>query len=266
MESSEGLTLLTTLLPLAAIVFIITIGVIMLNQHFRKNLYKQLLEKEALEKKYQQELLRSSIEVQELERKRIAHDLHDEIGALLTTSRLYFNQLRPGHAEERLTQISEKINFLFDEMIYNVRRISHDLRPIILENLGIIEAIEDIKNKLIYAGMAFNFQHQLSIVLKKESELLLYRIIQDLIGNTLKHAQAKTISIEITIEKNLLLLRYKDDGVGFNSSKAKFGLGIKSIESRLKLIDGEMKILEADQGVHFLFEVESQNVKQHEQY
>ena len=265
MESGEGLTLLTTLLPLAAIVFIITIGVIMLNQHFKKNLYKQLLEKEALEKKYQQELLRSSIEVQELERKRIAHDLHDEIGALLTTSRLYFNQLRPGHAEERLTQISEKINFLFDEMIYNVRRISHDLRPIILENLGIIEAIEDIKNKLIDAGMAFNFQHQLSIVLKKESELLLYRIIQELIGNTLKHANANTINIEIKCEQNLLLLRYIDDGIGFNSSKVKFGLGIKSIESRLKLIDGEMKILASEKGVHFLFEIESENVKNDEQ-
>lgn len=264
MESGQELTLLTTLLPLAAIVFIITIGVVMLNQHFRKNLYKQLLEKEALEKKYQQELLRSSIEVQELERKRIAHDLHDEIGALLTTSRLYFNQLKPGQAEERLTQISEKINFLFDEMIYNVRRISHDLRPIILENLGIVEAIEDIRNKLMDAGMVFNFEHQFSFELKKESELLLYRIIQELIGNTLKHAQAKSISIEMKTEQNLFLMRYQDDGVGFNSSKAKFGLGIKSIESRLKLIDGEMKILACKKGVHFLFEVEEQNIKQHE--
>ena len=70
-----------------------------------------------MESHYQKELLRSVIDSQEKERNRIAHDLHDEIGALLTTSRLYFNQLSPGRAEEQLQQVSSKMNLLFDEMI-----------------------------------------------------------------------------------------------------------------------------------------------------
>lgn len=266
MEPVPEINFLTTLLPLAAIVFIITIGVVMLNQHFRKNLYRQLLEKEELEKKYQYELLRSSIEVQEVERKRIAHDLHDEIGALLTTSRLYFNQLSPGHAEERLAQISSKMNFLFDEMIYNVRRISHDLRPIILENLGLIEAIESLKEKLTESGMCVDFSHNLPLTFRKDSELLLYRILQELIGNTLKHANAKNIYIDMHIQNDLFMLSYKDDGIGFSANKAKFGLGIKSIESRLKLVDGIMKIIDCDKGIHFLFEVDLQKISSHEQY
>jgi signal transduction histidine kinase len=134
---------------------------------------------------------------QEAKRKRIAHDLHDEIGALLTTSRLYFNQLSPGHAEEQLKIVSNKINLLFDEMMTNIRRISHDLRPVILENLGLTEAIESIRDKLTEAGIDFNFTHQLTFRMTSEAELILYRIVQELVNNSLKHANARYIDLSM---------------------------------------------------------------------
>jgi signal transduction histidine kinase len=264
MESPAELNLITTLLPLVVIVFIITIGVVLMNQHFRKNLYRQMLEREELKNKYQRDLLHASIKVQEVERKRIAHDLHDEIGALLTTSRLYFNQLSPTQAEEQKQQVSNKINLLFDEMIANIRRISHDLRPVVLENLGLVEGVYSLSEKLCEAGIGFNFSHQFNVQLKKEVELNLFRIIQELIGNTLKHAHATHIFIEMKEEENKFYLHYKDNGIGFVPDSFKNGLGMKSIESRLDLIDGKMQFKQPYKGVYFLMEMEIQKLTDYE--
>jgi signal transduction histidine kinase len=255
MESASELNFLTALLPLVAIVFIITVGVVMLNQHFRKNLYRQMLEKEELEKKYHYDLLCSSIEVQEVERKRIAHDLHDEIGALLTTSRIYFNQLSTGRAEERLEEVSGKMNFLFDEMMANIRRISHDLRPVVLENLGLVQAVDSLAEKLVESGMGFYFTHHIPFHMTPKAELVLYRIIQELIGNTLKHARAKNILIEMKEHEGRFYLNYSDDGIGFSPTKVKYGLGIKSIESRLKLVDGNLRAT-VEKGARFSMDMD----------
>jgi signal transduction histidine kinase len=257
MEPAPELNFLAALLPLVVIVFIIAIGVVMLNQHFRKNLYKQMLEKEELEKKYHYDLLCSSIEVQEVERKRIAHDLHDEIGALLTTSRMYFNQLSTGQAEERLEQVSNKMNFLFDEMMFNIRRISHDLRPVVLENLGLVQAIEAFAEKLVESGMSFDFTHDIPFQITPKAELVLYRIIQELVGNTLKHSGAGTITLDMQEQGSRFIVQYSDDGKGFAPQKGKHGLGIKSIESRLKLINGKMNVETAvGEGVRFTLDID----------
>jgi signal transduction histidine kinase len=264
MEPAAELNFLTTLLPVATIVFTITIGVVLLNQHFRKNLYRQMLEQEGLKNKHHHDLLRSSIEVQEVERKRIAQDLHDEIGVLLTTSKLYFNQLKAGQSEEQLQQIKDKMKLLFDEMMANIRRISHDLRPIVLENLGLVEAIDSLCDKLAEAGITFDFKHHVTIELPKEAELNLYRIIQELIGNTLKHAQANRIFIDIKETGHTLQLHYKDDGVGFSGGSQGAGLGMKSIESRLNLLHGKMQWMDSGKGVHFFMEIDTRQLNNHE--
>lgn len=216
-----------------------------------------MLEQEALKTRHHQELLHSSIVVQEAERKRIAQDLHDEIGGLLMASRMYFNQLGPGHSEEQLRQISEKVNGIFDEMMINIRRISHDLRPVILENLGLVEAIECLHEKLAEGGIDFNFTHRLTYHLNKEVELNLYRIIQELIGNTLKHARATHIFLDIKADDHSLSLNYGDNGIGFIPEKSSAGLGMKSIASRLTLLQGSMKVTKQDKGVLFSIHLET---------
>lgn len=224
-----------------------------------------MLEKEELEKKYHHDLLRSSIEVQEVERKRIAHDLHDEIGAMLTTSRMYFNQISPGQAEEQLKQVSHKMNYLFDEMLANIRRISHDLRPVVLENLGLKIAIESTCEKLGEAGITCHFSCDLPNNISKEAELLLYRMIQELIGNTIKHAKASNIWIDLLMEdENTLKLHYKDDGIGFKQTGVVHGLGLKSIASRLSILGGKLNILASEKGISIVMEMDIQNIVAHE--
>jgi signal transduction histidine kinase len=261
--SQAGVSLLEVLLVSMLGLFALGTGIIIIFMVHQRRLIAKDLEQQRMESHYQKELLKGSIQSQEAERQRIAHDLHDEIGALLTTSRMYFNQLEPGQPEEQLKRVSEKMNALFDEMISNVRSISHDLRPVVLEKLGLIEAIDSLREKLIDTGMGFHFSHQISLPLNKEAEVNLYRILQELVGNTLKHAHAKSISIQMKQEKNNFLLLYSDDGIGFDPAAYSIGLGIKSIESRVSVLDGKMKITQLDKGICFRIEIDHQRLAYH---
>lgn len=241
--------------------FAIAMGSIFIFVVYQKRMLGKDRELQYLETLYQKELLQSTIASQENERRRIAHDLHDEIGVLLSTSKIYFNQLSPGHAEEQLEQVSSKMNGLFDEMMQNIRRISHDLRPVILEKLGLLEAIENLGVKLSETGVDFCFDHQVDFQFSSHADLLLFRIIQELINNTLKHAQATAISIQMEVKGGRFLLSYQDNGIGLPvHNDWKSGLGIKSIESRLSLLDADMELLDSTQGISFLFEMDIQKI------
>jgi len=224
---------------------------------YQRRLIAQDVKRQAMEIHYQQELLRAAIESQEKERTRIAHDLHDDVGMLLTTSRMYINQLSPGHAEERLAQVSDKVNLLFDEMMRRIRQISHDLRPVILENLGLIEAVESLHQKLEEAGLLFYFTHEMPFRPTREAELVLYRVVQELISNTLKHAHAENIYLSMKVKGGHFYVIYKDDGIGIPKQDAgSRGLGMKSIESRLKLLSSSMSTVAQDTGACFSIEID----------
>jgi signal transduction histidine kinase len=246
--------------------FALALGYIVIFVLYQRRMISKDLQQQKLENDYQKKLLQSAIDNQEAERKRIAHDLHDEIGALLTTSRLYFNQLSPGHAEEQLKIISHKVNHLFDEMMANIRRISHDLRPIILENLGLIEAIEGIRDKLTETGVDFHFTHQFTFRMTRDAELILYRIIQEFVNNTLKHAKASRIDLSMEMQGDQLKLIYADNGIGFTSSTKPNGLGLKSIESRLSLMEASMQVNTSQQGVRFIIYMNTNKLTVYEKH
>jgi signal transduction histidine kinase len=231
--------------------FVLALGFVLIFMIYQRRMIAKDLLQQRRENDYQRNLLRAVIESQEAERKRIAHDLHDEVGALLSTSRLYFNQLQPGHAEEQLTIVGDKVNLLFTEMMGNIRRISHDLRPVVLENLGLKEAIESIRQKVCDAGIQFELTYSLSVIIQKEFELHLFRIVQELISNTVNHAGADAISLRLEEYDRRIVLSYSDNGIGFPTKKAT-GLGLKSIESRLSLMKATMEITHPEKGVCFL--------------
>ncbi|GHN02229.1 hypothetical protein WSM22_37180 [Cytophagales bacterium WSM2-2] len=236
--------------------FILALGFVVIFILYQAKISARDLQQQKMENEYQKNLLQATIDNQEAERKRIASDLHDEIGALLSTSRRYFNQLSPGLAEEQLGEVSSKINTLFDEMMLNIRRISHDMRPVVLEDFGLREAIEGIQLKLMEAGMNCSFSYQLPFKMKANAELAFYRIIQELVNNTLKHGHATAIELAIMKKSGEVLLTYADNGIGFELHEKK-GLGLKSIESRLSLLDASMEKLNETPGVHYLIRIKS---------
>lgn len=246
METSEELNFLATLLPLVGILFIIAMGVVLLMQQFRKNLYRQKLAQEELITIHQQELLRSSIQVQEDERKRIATDIHDELGATLSIARMHLMALETqskNNSEENAAAF-QNIRSLIETSMTSVRRISHELMPQNLQMFGLPETLQSIVKMV-------NSTNNIHILINCDDEvndltwavkLGLYRISLELINNTIKHAKAKEICLDIHCNGDQLTFYYTDDGIGLSENFEKSGLGQKSIEARAMSIGGTLKV------------------------
>lgn len=187
----------------------------------------------------EQELLalNSMIEGQEKERKRIAEDLHDRLGSTLSAVKMHMEVLADGD-----TKFS-KISTIIDKAVNDTREIAHNMLSGVLKKFGLIAALRDLKETVESAN-------QLRIVLKSEQfderlesemELHIYRIIQELISNTLKHAKASKVSVLIKkIDPQNIIVSYSDDGIGFDPQQEKWGVGLRNIQSRLERIQGSM--------------------------
>lgn len=183
--------------------------------------------------------LNSMIEGQEKERKRIAEDLHDRLGSTLSAVKMYMDVL----AEENPKYT--KVNAIVDKAVNDTRQIAHNMLSGVLAKFGLLAALQDLKetieasNQFMINLRSIQFDQRL----ESEIELHIYRIIQELVSNTLKHAQAAVVDIELRKSGNQnLTITYQDDGKGFESSSIHAGMGLKNIESRLKKINGNWTI------------------------
>lgn len=225
---------------------------------------KQNEEKQVIELEFQKKLLENSMEVQEIERRRLAKDLHDEVGALLSVLKMGNNQLVKKELEdESIKKLINNNKELIDESIGLVRSISKDLVPQTLENFGLIPAIDEFFNKIEKnSTIEFKFLHK-NISEKSrfasKVELSVFRIIQELSNNALKHAEASKIDLILNFENHTLFLIFADNGVGFSMEDVlrnpNSGLGIRNIESRLSIINGVIKILNPEKGTRFEIEI-----------
>jgi signal transduction histidine kinase len=240
------LTAMAAMLLLASAIVFIFIA-------YQKRLMRQQKEHQQKENEYQQQLLRASLLSQEKERNRIGKDLHDEVGAVLTTAKLYFRHMNIEAGAAKFDELKAKTLGLMDETMTSIRRVSHDLRPVVLERLGLVEAIGNVADQVNDSGeIQLDFDASFEATLAKEDQLNWYRIVQELITNTLKHAQAKNIYLKLLEEDDTVCLLYKDDGIGLKAgSEMQAGLGMRNIESRLKLMHGHLEIIEKDKkGLH----------------
>src|SRR5579863_8345395 len=192
----------------------------------------------------QREKIFAEITIRENERKRIAGDLHDSLGPLLSAVKLNISSVDVGDAADR--EILEKTGGYLDEIIGSMRRISHDLLPSTLERKGLLEAIREfllqVKNK-----QSVNIQLYVvkEISVPKEKEIHIFRMIQEIVHNTIKHAQAHNLQIGLSEENGHLLCLTKDDGLGFDKEKVlsgSHGLGLRSLESRCEILNGVLTL------------------------
>lgn len=248
MDQVSTLTSTELLLAGMAGMFLLALGLIFFFLAYQRRIIKQQKEHQAKEAEYQQQLMRANLLSQEKERNRIGKDLHDGVGAMLTTAKLYFRHLDQEVAPEKFTELKEKAFGLLEETMVSVRRVSHDLRPVVLERLGLVEAIANTVDQINHAGdITVEFKHSEETESDKEYQLNWYRIIQELITNTLKHAGANVISIDLKGTAAQLQVIYQDDGVGLiQGTQPKSGLGIQNIESRLGLMGGQLEFLEKE--------------------
>lgn len=245
MEAVTQLNIVETILPMTIIVFIIAIGVVLLNQHFHKNLFEQKLKQESLKILYQNELLRSSIHIQEEERKRIAQDLHDELGAVLSIMRMHLMVIEQQIIEEDTKTRTgiENVRQLSESALSSIRSISHQLMPPQLEKFGLIKTLEAVTDQINRTGkihICLTALCDMPIVTWVIS-LGYYRIIMELINNTIKHANATVIDLNILCNAFDIQCKYTDDGCGINIENGSDGLGLKSIEGRVTALNGIFK-------------------------
>lgn len=240
MGESETTVTLQIIIIGMVMLFVLALSVILFFIIYQRRLLAQQKKHQQIAADYQKELLGVAIESQEKERTRIGKELHDDVGALLTTTKLYLSQVSPELSSEELTTTTEKMRSLFDNMIQAVRNISQDLRPVILEKLGLKEAVESLVQTINDVGtINATFSDYSTSSIAKVDELNVYRIIQELINNTLKHAIAPNLSITFSNEGKNLKIIYEDDGIGLQQEYLnQKGIGLKNIESRLSVIEG----------------------------
>jgi signal transduction histidine kinase len=190
--------------------------------------------------KFQKERIHAEITIQENERKRIATDLHDSLGPLLSSIKLQINSLDSTSSNDQ--QIINKAGRHLDEIITNLREISHNLLPNTLQRKGLTEAIKEFSgNNSKRNGTKIDFYQLAPVTIPPEKEIHVFRMMQEIIHNALKHSHAKNLQIGMGKENNEIIILSKDDGVGFDPErirKTSTGLGLKSIESRIEILNG----------------------------
>jgi signal transduction histidine kinase len=192
----------------------------------------------------QREKIFAEITIRENERKRIANDLHDSLGPLLSAVKLNISSVDIPRPEDQ--EILEKTARYLDEIISSMRRISYDLLPNTLERRGLVEAIREFISQ-VNGKQAINIQLYVvkEIRVSKEKEIHIFRMIQEIVHNTLKHAKAKSLQIGMSEEGGNLLFLTKDDGRGFDKEKElgrAGGLGLKSLASRCEILNGILSL------------------------
>ena len=185
--------------------------------------------------------LNSMIKGQEAERLRIANDLHDSLGGLLSTVKAHFTTIQKEIEQLEELDLTQKTNQLIDEACIEVRRISHNMMPHALSISGLEGAVTDLGEQLNEQGFQTSIEiNNLPKNIAETKKIMMYRLVQEIISNITKHANAKSILIQLIGHNNELNLIIEDDGKGFDYNEAikKDGLGLKSINSRVEFLDG----------------------------
>lgn len=185
--------------------------------------------------------MRSMIEGQEKEQERIAKDLHDSLGGLLSAVKLQFDYLGSVNKDVNLQKAYTQAHHLLDTAVSEVRTISRNLQPSSLQDLGLVPAIKDLINR--YNGENYpdiDFQYyDMPEKMDRMVALTIYRIIQELLNNSLKHAQASEILIQLNSEEDELVIQYEDNGVGYDPNDLKSrGMGLENIKMRVNFVHG----------------------------
>ena len=225
---------------------------------YRYNLYKDEKEKLLLELTLnQKETLQKIVAAQEDERKRIAQDIHDDVGSTLGTLMLHISNV-PENRNPLETEAHYKKSIdIGRKAINDLRSISHDLLPKDFAELGIfyilkkrvdeLNIISNIRFTLITEGEDHSIENIFSITI--------YRIINELINNTLKHSQANLATIQLLITDTEIMVMLEDNGIGGSTAKSTKGIGMKNIYSRTEFLNGKINIDDSPAGTSVIIEI-----------
>lgn len=192
----------------------------------------------------EQKLFSAVIETEDRERQRFAEDLHDGLGPLLSAIRLYFNQMQLENLRlEEKNNLIQTTYDLIDEAILTTKSIANNILPGAIIDHGLIPAIRAFCSRIESTGIIqINLTSNLKVRLSNKIENTIYRIIIELINNTIKHAYAENINIDFLLIDDFIEIQYRDDGKGFDINQNSTGLGLPNIINRCHSIDADLNI------------------------
>jgi signal transduction histidine kinase len=188
--------------------------------------------------------LRRVVEAQELERRRLARELHDQTGQELTGILLGLKAVEEALDPEALARAIAAVREQVVETLHDVRRLAVELRPKVLDDYGLVAALERLAQTVAeQTGLAFDLEAQLGDErLPSEIETALYRMVQEALTNVVKHGQAGRVSIILARSQGSVTAVVEDDGRGFETDRIYEGLGLDGMRERLALLGGRLKI------------------------
>jgi len=243
LESSKFTTLLLTAGLIIALLLLLGTFSVLSN---RKKLSRQkdlVHEQQLRQKESEQQLLLSNamLEGVEKERARLSHDLHDGLGGILFGIKLKLQSLNESLTEKK-GELGNLVSQL-SEAVSELRRIAHNMMPENLQRFGLEVALQDLCNAMQTPGTAIHFYSMdLYKDLPKHEQLIIYRIIQELLANALKHAGASEIIVECIQQGDRISLTVEDDGQGFDLAKNTQGIGLQNIQNRTKFLHGDLTV------------------------
>lgn len=235
------------------ILFLISILLFVL-YYSNKKLGKEKLNRQRLITKHQEELLIHSIETQELERDRLASEIHDAITSKLNALNIQFMGLENELSDDQLKRVVA-LRKVVDDGIEDSRRIAYDLFPVVLEKFGLKTAIEELRDINTSDKLKVFFETNIDEnEVEQVKAVHIYRVLQELIQNSIKHARASQIEMSFFVDKVDGVLNYSDNGRGsVQQLEINAGMGMKNIRSRMAVLKGNMEIEEKNPGLKFRF-------------
>lgn len=244
-EDDLNIILAITLSFFAFLVILVT--VILFIYHARKKMFAKEIEIINLKLQTKKNHVNAMIEVQDTERARIARNIHDDIGSNLVEIHHNLKKLKNNSTDQPTLDICDTSIKTSLSLIENVRNIAHRLMPTELEDVGLLESLNQLCKKFNQEGsLKIVLLHDLSkkqlALIQSEYQVHIYRIVQELIANSIKHAKATQIDLKLVdIESKIVELNYKDNGIGTDLAieEMEEGLGIQNILSRTAIIGGK---------------------------
>jgi len=241
------------------------LGMLLALLYYIINFYRQKIRAEEIINGQQQEIsgqkirelednikissMQSMLEGQEIERERISKDLHDSLGGLLSTIKLQFDSVQSKMDDVSNLSEYKSANKMLDTAVDEVRSISQNLQPGALSELGLIPALKDLFNRFddeIYPEIDFQY-YSIPEKIPTMISLSIYRVIQELLHNTIKHAKANEILIQINTEDEEMVIQFEDDGVGYDPTNlTRKGMGLENIQSRINYLKGQITTESSD--------------------
>ncbi|QCX37244.1 sensor histidine kinase [Aureibaculum algae] len=246
----QGDITIIILIATLTIVLLIVI-IIIIFSIFQNRKVKFLFDKEVAKQRFDEEIIKSKLETQEQTLQNISWELHDNVGQLLSVARMQLNMVQPSLTEEQKTLVQDTGDII-SKSLQEIRSLSKLLNPEVVKNIGLHEAIQleiDRFNRLNYINATFDVKGNITPINQKD-EIILFRIVQEFLSNSIKHSKSKKIEITANCTDEILEIKIQDYGVGFDENIVKKGSGLLNMKSRAKLINTEFDLKsEKDKGV-----------------